>query len=252
MKLNRKSSVLAGAIGLVVVALLAVHRLKTPSPPQIELSKQTTPLSSQAPAITPQVGLPPAVSPVITHQQKKLPRSFSGRPIVTAGKSILKTRAHRSPAYSTDGPRNLAFSGRRFVWRPEYAAIPSDHRLPSTGSVIAQMSGFTLIRDKNIKPSEKLLVPGRNGYLPVAENSSTGRLGVVTGTLIVQLSSNPDCAVLVRNYGMEIVSSAPQINICFMRSNPSTDLRAQLKILQADLTITKAEIEIIDHQFKPE
>lgn len=86
--------------------------------------------------------------------------------------------------------------------------------------------------------------------LKVAENFHTGRLGVVTGTIVITLVPSTNIENFVKDSKWEIGSLAPQIHTVFLKVITQEDPLLQVKEIKKDLRVKSAELEIIENLAK--
>jgi hypothetical protein len=167
--------------------------------------------------------------------------------------SIQKVREYQERAaqriQNTPASRKLKFDGREFFWRPDLIAVPAKDYQGDPGNIAGRLTHYLFIKRNETQNSE--IVIENPSELPVTENPNNHRLGVITGTLIVQLNSEADPNAIASKHGMLIKSSVPHLHVAFLESKPRIDLRIQLLELQNDPLISLAELEILDSQVTP-
>ncbi|MBM4304969.1 MAG: hypothetical protein FJ112_11680 [Deltaproteobacteria bacterium] len=83
-----------------------------------------------------------------------------------------------------------------------------------------------------------------------AQNLETGKMGVITGILVVKLKKTADFSAFTRNLGFDINYSAPQIHTLFLKFKNFNHPLLDLAILRENPDVELAEIEVIESKVK--
>jgi len=106
--------------------------------------------------------------------------------------------------------------------------------------MVGRMPGFAFVkRNHSVTASEIFLV---------AEDTTNGRLAVVTGTFVIEFKTDIDALAFASKHELSIESFVPHLRSAFLKSKRGTDLTSKLSELQADPLIKRAELEVLDHQ----
>ena len=139
--------------------------------------------------------------------------------------------------------------GQKFFLRPDLKAIPSSQYSTQLGKQVGQIPGFSIVRVAGLHDSQ--LLTGTDSSFPVAQHISNRRYGIITGTFVVVFKSLVDSEIFARSHGLSVEGAAPHIKTAFFKSEPGTDLTSLQKKLRADISVVRAELEIITHQDVP-
>jgi len=233
----------------VSISLFRIHNAKqesTQSPQSFSSQKSPITLNINRSAASTSGLVPSTLSSSAPQNSNSIDRRI-------AENSIQKVREYKERAaqqtQNTPESRKLKFDGREFFWRPDLMAVLSKDYQGNPGDRVGHLTHYTFLKRTDIQSSE--IVIENTSELPVTENPNNHRLGVITGTIIIQINPETELDALASKHDMRIKSSVPHLHLAFLESKPRIDLRTQLLDLQNDPLISSAELEILDSQVIP-
>jgi hypothetical protein len=83
-----------------------------------------------------------------------------------------------------------------------------------------------------------------------AQNLETGKVGIVTGVIIVKLKPMADFSAFTRNLNFELSHTAPRIRTLFVKFKNLNNPLLDLATLRKNSNVELAEIEVIESKVK--
>ena len=150
----------------------------------------------------------------------------------------------------------LTSGGESYVVLSDVRAVPSDPGQEPAGLTVLERKGrFLVYRETRpaLKSASAMTVQdaGLTGQPllthAVVLNPRTGNLGVVLGTLIVKLADMSQADALAAAHGLTLSSRFDHLGLAFYTAAPGRDLAAATAALRADMRVTSADPEILEH-----
>ena len=82
---------------------------------------------------------------------------------------------------------------------------------------------------------------------PTALNQRTGGIGIVPGTLSVNLKNMASAPALAKDHGLDVVRVFAHLQTAFYRVKPGQDVVAAAASLTADARVASVEVEVLEH-----
>lgn len=82
---------------------------------------------------------------------------------------------------------------------------------------------------------------------PAVLNTATRQLGFLPGTIRVQLARVADAPAVAAAHGASVYRSFPQLGIVYFQAGSGQDIVSLAATLAADVRVTRAEPEVIEH-----
>lgn len=196
--------------------------------------------------VAPPVGSPTPVSPrgvyrqVGAHQGALIPFSRRGLDRGT-GRETSPTERYRgleiSAALKINEHDQQVLAAR---------AIPtSNYSAKQFGPLLFEENGFSIVAmdTRNSEPWADLVV--HEADRPVVVNPASGRMGVVTGTVILKLSNIADAEKIAERENLTLLSVDPTINTAYFRAPEKYGLVSGSQRLQEDPGVVRVELEVV-------
>ena len=136
------------------------------------------------------------------------------------------------------------------------AAEINSHEQPQ--QALTRMGGGKLIETKgsflifSAAEQSQASVTSVNGTsYPTALNQRTGGIGIVPGTLSVNLKNIANASALAKDHGLDVVRVFAHLQIAFFRVKPGQDVVAAAASLTADGRVASVEVEVVEHMNVP-
>jgi len=104
--------------------------------------------------------------------------------------------------------------------------------------------------DKFYFSGETYLLPQSPTPGTKVRNIRTGKVGEISGDIVVTLQEGVDAQDFIKNSSWRIRSAAPQIQTIFLLIQNFNNPLAELETLKKDPRVKTAEIEVIEHRLK--
>lgn len=125
-------------------------------------------------------------------------------------------------------------------------AIPTpDYSAKQFGPLLFEENGFSIVAvdTRNSEPWADLVV--HEADRPVVVNPANGRLGVVTGTVILKLRNIADAEKIATRENFKLLSVDSTIDTAYFRARENYGLVSGSQRLQRDPGITRVELEVV-------
>jgi hypothetical protein len=147
-------------------------------------------------------------------------------------------------------PRNTIRRGKGpgFVWAPDLAAVHRSRFAGSPDDIIASLGPHVFLKRQppDFSGGAAVGIPfDPAGPYPVAVRPPLGALGVITGTVFVQVRAGTDLAALAASHGFVISKLLPGVSGGFIRPSAPVDLSAALESIRSDDRVVASELEIL-------
>jgi hypothetical protein len=185
-----------------------------------------------------------------------LPTVALGATMKKATPATTRAAAVRSlpkgSTFTSGGEQYRMLGGARVVTRAAHETVAKAlaRARAAPRDVIERKGNFLVVRDPKA-PATALAPEDDRARLPVAVNTRTGQLGVVSGVINTLLAQGVDAAAVAQAHGLTLVSAAPRIGAAFFRAPAGQDLQAAAAALAADANVASAEVEVIERVAVP-
>lgn len=124
-------------------------------------------------------------------------------------------------------------------------AVEKNRFEPSMGAEVGQLLGYVLVEASG--PNAPLVT---GDSLPVVSSKSNGRLGIVTGTIIVTLRDPERASALESSYGLELKYEDKPSRQAYFAANLGLPLDQLVEALTNDQGVESARLEIVQGKKK--
>jgi len=152
--------------------------------------------------------------------------------------------------------KQIAVRDERYQQLPEVVAVERDRRATpetavaafgaSPADIIETKGKLVVFRSPQMGAGFVVQVAGTTVY-PTVLNARTGKIGVLTGTLVVKPKSMADADAIAGGHGLEKTGAYPHLQTVFYRAGANADIADVAAALQADPRVESAHPEIIEH-----
>lgn len=171
---------------------------------------------------------------------REIPEKFQGMN-VNVDPSANDLSDQSDPQNQESGNSILKANETSFTTMPMRAFLDEENILFQTSQVIDRLMGFVIVRDD----SKDLAL--QKDSKPVVKNNRNGRLGIITGTLIVQFRSASENVVqFARDIGLLPLTSDPQIQTTYFQVQDDQNLILLISKAEQDPRVAKVTLEIVD------
>ncbi|MDH4190452.1 MAG: hypothetical protein OEW21_09625 [Betaproteobacteria bacterium] len=118
------------------------------------------------------------------------------------------------------------------------------------GETIETRGNLLLYRSPQAKQARAERLGGTNVY-PTVLNTHSGKIGVLTGVLVVKPRSMADARSIADSHGLEIVHEYPQLQTVLVRVAQQADIIATTTAIGKDARVANLYPEIIEHRRTP-
>ena len=132
-------------------------------------------------------------------------------------------------------------------------AINKNKYEPSMGSIYSEVNQHILFTNgQDAKPTINNFDP--NGPSLVTYNKNSGKIGIMTGKIILELKSDTNINVInqsIKKYQLEVIYEAKQINTYYLELLAPQDLEVIITSLRSEDSVKRADIEVIENINRP-
>lgn len=183
---------------------------------------------------------------IYAHQAISIEDTGQLKPVFTKSKSTNQKLEGKNRFASIPNGRIFIFSGQSYQIRTDLIATESKEVVFQSSEIVRNLNPFVIL-NHNSKQLLNRLKSLQLQPLKVAENFQTGRLGVVTGTMVVTLVPSTNIENFVKDSKWEIGSLAPQIHTLFLKVITEEDPLLQIEEIKKDRRVKSAELEVIEN-----
>lgn len=232
---------------LVVAAIFYVWRKPVPAAfhPDESPAHETTQLSK-----IPEAKAEPA-KPVIIMKKAigdDLPVKNGGVPFVQRHKLDGQPGNDSSPM---ERYRGLKLSEEVKVnGRPQFVlgarAVPTPKYNSSFGPVLFEKNGYSIVGLNTDADASWQQGPMHEGDRPVVVNTSNGRLGIVTGTLMIKFSDLHQADKLAGRENLQLLDTDESIGVGYFRAPENYPLLSAVDRLKNQPDVLRVELEVVE------
>jgi hypothetical protein len=125
-------------------------------------------------------------------------------------------------------------------------AVPTSKYDPSFGPVLFKKNGYSIVAlDTDADPSWQEMVM-HDSDRPLVVNPSNGRLGVVTGTLMIKFSDLHAADRIAGRENLQLLSLDESIGVGYFKAPENYQLLYASDRLRKDRDILRVELEVVD------
>lgn len=121
-------------------------------------------------------------------------------------------------------------------------AVPRDRYTSAMGKLFLEHHGFAVVEPDKAGPAWESVIFHRDAR-PVLVNPS-GRLAIVTGTLLVKVRDLASVADIAEHEKMEVITQDESINTAYLRAPEGYAVLEGQKRLQTDARVERVEVEL--------
>ena len=156
--------------------------------------------------------------------------------------------SERAVIQSLQRGKEVVAGRQRYRYLPEVRAV--EDRSRATGEVIGTKGRLVLYRGA-ATDSVALKLSGGSLEYPAVVNARTGKLGVLTGVMVVKPRNMSDADAIASSYALDKGRVFPQLQTVFYKVKPGEDIADVSASLQADPRVESAYPEIIESVRQP-
>jgi len=163
-------------------------------------------------------------------------------------REALLARLERGPEFSSQGITYQLVTNARalkqdFRENPDQALARADL---GKQDLIDQKAGFLVVRG-NVSAATAIDTPRGERLYPVALNTRSGQLGIVTGTIVARLKDPAVATSVAENHGLTLIRAYPHLGYAYYKAPATRDVLAAAGALAGDARVQQADVEVVEN-----